>query len=63
MRAVRRISSFVTLAASLLALGTDARAQNPRHGSEAEACFEAAEQAQPLMKARKLRAASRLLAT
>jgi hypothetical protein len=44
----------------LLVHAADVHAQ-PRHATDAEACFEAAERAQPLMKDRKLRAASREL--
>jgi hypothetical protein len=44
----------------LLASPPDVRAQAPRR-SDAEACFESAERAQPLLKDRKLRAAAREL--
>jgi hypothetical protein len=74
MRAVRLPSSLVSpvslvkrtiLVAGLVQLGllassADVRAQSP-HRSESEACFEAAEHAQPLLKDRKLRAAAREL--
>jgi len=49
---------------ALLATATglpDARAQGDHPSSDVEACFSAAEQAQPLMKQRKLRAAQRHL--
>jgi hypothetical protein len=64
MRAVRLSSSLArwafTLVPALLVHAADVHAQ-PRHATDAEACFEAAERAQPLMKERKLRAASREL--
>ena len=50
----------------MLVLGSRAYAQSPpaagSHGSEAEACFEAAERAQPLMRDRRFRAAAQQLA-
>lgn len=72
MRAVRRSTSppslvkRAVLAGCLAHLGwlasaADLHAQ-PAHRSESEACFEAAEHAQPLLKDRKLRAAARELA-
>ena len=66
MRAVRRSPRPTVLVAALVSLGlvassTDVRAQAPRR-TESEACFEAAERAQPLLKDRKLRAAGRELA-
>ncbi len=69
MPAVRRPPSLVPVSLvvaglvhlGLLAIAADARAQSP-HRSETEACFEAAERAQPLLKDRKLRAAARELA-
>ena len=52
------VASLVSV--GLLASGADVRAQAPRR-TESEACFEAAERAQPLLKDRKLRAAAREL--
>ncbi len=71
MRAVRRSTSLPSLVKravlagclahlGLLASSADLHAQ-PAHRSESEACFEAAEHAQPLLKDRKLRAAAREL--
>ena len=60
MRAVRHSSAPVAFA--LLLLPVDAGAQAPRRPTDIEACFGAAERAQPLMRDRKLRAASKELA-
>jgi hypothetical protein len=66
MPAVRRSSRLLhAVPVGVLALVTvssQATAQSPRPRSDAEACFESAERAQPLMRDRKLRAASRELA-
>ncbi len=67
MLAVRRPPTLAILAVAVgavaeLAGANVARAQGPRRPTEAEACFESAERAQPLLKSRKLRAAARELA-
>lgn len=59
-RSSRLLQAVPVVAA--LALSSRAGAQSPHPRSDAEACFEAAERAQPLMRDRKLRAASRELA-
>jgi hypothetical protein len=63
---VRRSSTLLhalpVAVVALLAVSPRASAQPSRPRSDAEACFESAERAQPLMRDRKLRAASRELA-
>src|ERR1700722_16288333 len=56
-----RFGAWLLTALACTGATANARAQEERPSSDSEACFSAAEQAQPLMKQRKLRAAQRHL--
>jgi hypothetical protein len=61
LRSSRPLHAIPVAVVALLAVSPRASAQPSRPRSDAETCFESAERAQPLMRDRKLRAASREL--